>query len=240
MSMWDWLFGSSGPQRADVPRPTGYPGAADVALARSSDASYGDPSAAFVQPQPSVYGPLSPQGQYSGRLPILPSKSQVEGAFNDAAVPSPSPAGPVSDNLMQGFLASRRSALAALGFDPHHMAIGNAPPTNWTTGGQYTPSSDQIVSTGQYPSTTVHESMHRGIQELRAAGMLPSDMGDEEEAVRAQMLGNYGDVELGRGSLGDMQVENARYFRSHFPGRVDALEAAAAKLYAQQHPRGPR
>jgi hypothetical protein len=145
---------------------------------------------------------------------------------------------------MAGYLASNRTALGALGFDPRHMAIGDAPPEQWTVSGSYYPKQDQILSTGVYPSTTIHESMHRGIEQLRQAGMLPPGFDDlsEESSVRAQMLRNFGGVESGRGKVGDEQIANGQYYNDNrnFAPIMDALETAAQKLYAQRHPRGPR
>jgi hypothetical protein len=245
--MWDWLFGSSGPQKADVPdvRTTPYPGADQVAAARAADVSYGDPSAAYAQPIV-PYGPLSPNlpPQYSARLSQPQGHDATIDAFNADAIPSP---GPISqsnaDNLMQAYLGSRRSALASLGFDPHHMALPSQPVPGLTIGGQYTPGQDQIVSTGEYPSTSVHESMHRGIQALRDANMITPDMAkmSEEATVRAQMLRNFNpSVEAGRGSISDQQIDDGAYYNRQFPQMMDAYEQAAQRLYAQRHPGGPR
>jgi hypothetical protein len=174
----------------------------------------------------------------------MTDSSAIEGAFNDNAIPNPgAPPQSVSDNLAAAYLASRRSALAALGFDPRHMAIGAlASPPNFTVGGQYDPSQDRVVSTGVYPSTSVHESMHRGIQMLRDAGMVTPDMEklSEEAVVRGQMARNYGDVEVGRGTLGDQQISDGKYYNRQFPDQMNAFETAAAKLFAQLHPGGPR
>ncbi len=233
-----WLGGRQTFTKADVPPLQGYPSQDDVANARANDVSYGSPAAAFVQPP------------YGGQIASPRTGDEIENTFarmdvSKKSLLNPQPVSPgVSDNLMAGYLASQRSALAALGFDPRHMTIGDAPPEKWTVSGSYYPKSDQIMSTGVYPSTTAHESMHRGIEALRQAGMLPPGFDDlsEESSVRAQMLRNYGDVEMGRGKLGDEQVRDGRYYNdnSNFSPIMDALEAAAQKLYAQRHPRGPR
>jgi hypothetical protein len=234
----NWLFGQPTFTKADVPPLQGYPDQSDVANARVNDVSYGSNAAAFVQPP------------YGGKLPSPRTGDQMEDTFARMDRSGRNPVGSqpvspgVSDNLMQGYLASQRSALAALGFDPRHMTIGDIPPEKWTVSGSYYPKQDQIVSTGIYPSTTAHESMHRGIEILRQAGMLPPDFDklSDESSVRAQMLRNYGDVEMGRGKLGDEQVNDGRYYNENrnFAPTMDALEAAAQKLYAKQHPRGPR
>ena len=239
-SLPTWLGGDSGLTKADVPPLQGqpYPSQADVTFARANDASYGSNAAAYVQPS------------YGGKIASPRTGDEIENTFARADVsknsllPAEAVSPSVSDNLMAGYLASQRSALAALGFDPHHMTIGDAPPEKWTVSGSYYPKADQILSTGVYPSTTAHESMHRGIEALRQANMLPPGFDDlsEESSVRAQMLRNYGGVETGRGSVGDEQIANGRYYNENrnFSPIMDALETAAQKLYAQRHPRGPR
>jgi hypothetical protein len=236
-----WLGGRSygtTVTKADVPPLQGYPNQDDVAFARANDASYGSLGAAFVQPP------------YGGQIPSARTHDQIAGAWDSmddtgTLQLKPGAVSPaVSDNLMAGYLASNRSALAALGYDPRHMMIGDTPPDKWPMSGSYYPYEDRILTTGTYPSTTAHESMHRGIQMLRDANMLPSGMSDlsDESTVRAQMLRNYGDVEAGRGPLGDEQVRNGRYYNDNrdFAPIMDALETAAQKLYAKRHPRGPR
>jgi len=239
-----WLGGSTyGPStvtKADIPPLQGqpYPGPGDIAGARASDASYGDLSAAFVQPP------------YGGKIASPRTIDQVMRTFDQmddsgetglkAAPVSPT----VSDNLMAGYLASRRSALAGLGFDPRRMAIAEAPPRYWALNGSYYPHEDQILSTGVYPSTTAHESMHRGMNMLREAGMLPKEALDmsEESIIRGQMLRNFGNTEVGRGAVGDEQIEKGRFYNENrnFSPTMDEIERAAQQLYAQRHPRGPR
>ena len=170
-----------------------YPSQDDVAFARDNDASYGSVGAAYTQPP------------YGGQLPQMRTADQISRSWDsmDDTGNLPIKAAPVapkvSDNLMAGYLASNRSALAGLGFDPRHMAIGNAEPHDWAMSGSYYPQSDQILTTGTYPSTTAHESMHRGMAMLRDAGMMPPAANDmsEESIVRGQMLRNFGDTEDG-------------------------------------------
>lgn len=252
----------------DLPRPLSYPGLDDVAQARQADASYGDPAAAFVQPAPqppALHYALPPnprnwtasgappapppqQPPYSGMVASPTSFMTLRDAFDNIddkqphGVPLAPTSPPVADNLMAGYLASRRSALAALGFDPHNMVVGNIPPEKLSLGGEYDPTTDTIATTGIYPSTTVHESMHRGIQKLRDARMLPQAFPNvsEEMAVRAQMQRNYGLVEQGRGDVGDQQVAGGTRMNQKMPTLMDALEKAAQELYARMHAHGPR
>ena len=235
-----WAVGRGGPTKADVPPLQGqpYPNQDDVANARANDASYGDLSAAFVQPP------------YGGQLPNPSGADNIVDAFNRledtgklGVAPTPITSD-VSANLMQGYLASRRSALAGLGFDPRHMAISQAPEERLNIAGEYNPHTDQILTSGSYPSTTVHESMHRGMNMLRDAGMMPpeAEKMSEEAIIRGQMLRNFGNTELGRGTTGDEQIQDGRFYNenSNFSPTMDAIETAAQKLYATKHPRGPR
>ena len=238
----NWFTGgpSTTVTKANVPPLQGqpYPSQDDVAFARDNDASYGSVGAAYTQPP------------YGGQLPQMRTADQISRSWDsmDDTGNLPIKAAPVapkvSDNLMAGYLASNRSALAGLGFDPRHMAIGNAEPHDWAMSGSYYPQSDQILTTGTYPSTTAHESMHRGMAMLRDAGMMPPAANDmsEESIVRGQMLRNFGDTEMGRGSVGDDQIASGRYYNENrnFSPTMDAIETAAQKLYAQLHPRGPR
>ena len=215
---------------------------ADVAFARANDAAPPMEATRRRSFSPPYGGKIAPQPRTGDQ--IQDSFDQLDtgqkNTFSQQQAVSPA----VSDNLMAGYLASQRSALAALGFDPRHMAIGDAPPEKWSVSGSYYPKQDQILSTGVYPSTTIHESMHRGIEQLRQAGMLPPGFDDlsEESSVRAQMLRNFGGVEQGRGKLGDQQISDGAYYNDNrnFSPIMDALETAAQKLYASLHPRGPR
>jgi hypothetical protein len=234
------LFGGPTVTKADIPPLQGqpYPDQSQVESARANDASYGDLAAAFVQPP------------YGGRVASPRGAQQIIDAFNrledtrNLGVTPDAVTSDVADNLMAGYLASRRSALAGLGFDPRHMAISHPPEQRLNIAGEYDPQSDQILTSGGYPSTTVHESMHRGVEQLRQAGLLPEEANkmSEEAIIRGQMLRNYGNVELGRGTTGDRQIEDGRYYNENrnFAPTMDAIEVAAQKLYAQRHPRGPR
>lgn len=214
-------------------RAQGWTTPDELATAQKYDLSYGDPSAGFFQPGAKMRMP--------GSLPEMLS------AFNNSAVgalPNRPIDAEMASRLQSAWLATRSSPLAALGFDPRAMISAPAKMTegrNLTLGGTYEPGKDEIFTTGQYDSTFVHESIHRGIQKLREAGALPKSANkySEEGLTRAFMLRYYGDVEKGRGELSDKQVENGRALARETK-LLDELEAAAAQYAAQQTPRGPR
>lgn len=220
------------PQR----RAAGYTTPDELAMAKKYDMSYGDPSAGFFQPGAMMRMP--------GSLPEMLS------AFNKSSVgalPNRPIDAEMADRLQAAFVATRSSPLAALGFDPRSMISAPSKMTegrNLTLGGTYTPSNDEIFTTGKYDSTFVHESIHRGLEKLRAAGAFPKSARpyDEERLTRALMLRYYGDVEKGRGAMSDKQVEESRGLLSNpYDSKIlSEVEDAAAKYIAQQRPRGPR
>lgn len=217
-------------------RALGWTTPEELATAQKYDLSYGDPSAGFFQPGAKMRMP--------GSLP------EMLGAFNKNALGS-LPNQPIdaemASRLQAAWLATRSSPLAALGFDPRAMISAPSKMTegrNLTLGGTYEPEKDEIFTTGKYDSTFVHESIHRGLQKLREAGVLPknADKYNEERLTRAFMLKYYGDVEKGRGEISDKQMETGRAILTnpYDTKMLDEIEAAAAQFIAQQTPRGPR
>ena len=218
-----------------------------------------EPKAFFTLEQPPAAAP-PPPSNYSGLLQVMPNQHVMLRAFDNVQdgqptglTPQPMPDA-VADQVTQQYLAARRSAISTLGFDPSHMAtgVGDGAKGDYTLGGMYVPSQDQVMTTGVYPSTGVHEAFHRGIEVLRKAGMLPppppnayglngvSAPGEEEITVRALMQKHLGMVEKGRGNTGDAQVGAGTYQLNNHKDQLDALEAAAANYLAKQRPGGPR
>lgn len=210
----------------------------ELETAKKNDLAYGDPSAGFFQP--------------GARVRMPSTLVEMQRAFNQQSLEN-LPARPtdqaMSDRLYSAWLASRSSPVAALGFDPRAMVTapssvaGNA---NLTLGGTYSPSKDLMFTTGQHDSTYGHEAIHRGLQKLREANRLPKDFPKDLEEIltRAMMMRYYGGVEKGRGEAGDQQISAAEMLLKQ-PGQritkiIDDAEAAAAKLIAEQRPRGPR
>ena len=237
MNWMEQLFGSSTPQNKmlDVPkRPVGWTTSDELANAKKYDSAYGDRSAAFFQP--------------GTRMRMPRDFMEMRSAFNNDAVgklglQAIDPE--MADRLYSAWLAAQSSPTAAVGYDPRQFVT--APPTvtqgrQLSLGGTYTPSTDQIMSTGQHDSTLVHESIHRGVQKLRDAGMMPTNAKQysEELLTRALMQKYFGGVERGRGEAGDEQVAAGKQLLEGKVGSsvLNEIESASAKLYASARPRG--
>jgi len=147
--------------------------------------------------------------------------------------------GAVSDALAQAFLASNRSAVASLGFEPRRAAaitgVGDL-----NVNGSYSPRLDRMVNFTNNPSTYTHEAAHRGLEKMRAAG-LPVDqnlpMSGEETWVRHLMRSTMGDPETG-----DIASEHRQKGdpNGNLAKSLKLLEGLAAKEIARRRPGGPR
>lgn len=166
------------------------------------------------------------------------------------------PPASATDVYRQALLAVPHSAIAALGFDPHRIGLDMSGDKT-SLAGFYVPASDLAWANTRYPSAVVHESFHRGLQQLRDSGMLTdkedqwlkdrmlSGAGREELAVRRLMQTDMGNPEAteSSGKVGNAQQAQAR---EHFEGSKESqdmlrrLEAKAATLIAQRRPGGPR
>ena len=127
--------------------------------------------------------------------------------------------------LGKAALALEKTSLGKLGFDPSRIVSGSDETSGQlTAAGFYLPEQDLIWFDPKFESTVVHESIHRGISKLKKGGYLKGDeFANEEILTRHIMLKNFGEVEKGRGKLGDEQVSRAK---SH----SYALEKSAKKL----------
>jgi hypothetical protein len=240
-----WLGGllgwSSGPKPVTVEperREPSWTTQEELENARKYDLAYGDPSAGFFQP---------------GAMMRMPRTfMEMRRAF-DTRSESNLPSQPIdqsmADRLYAAWLATRSSPVAAIGFDPR--AIISAPSKmtegqDLNYGGVYNRRRDEIFTTGQFDSTFAHEAIHRGVQKLREAKMLPSAVAvaDNEHLTRLLMQKYFGDVERGMGPEGDRQIDAAEAWKKRsiipVPDLISQLEAAASKYIAQQRPRGPR
>lgn len=232
---------SASPAIYTPPRDPSWPTSGDVEMARKYDQSYGDPSA---PPAPDGVMRVVPNLKSSARIAGIAHRTDSEDVMDK--IPRNKVGQEVSDSMTAAYVAAQRSPLAAIGFDPRR--ITTSPKTGnedllINIAGVYDPTHDQIWSSGKYDSTLVHESLHRGMEKLRKAGMLPESANkiQEEYLVRAFMLKHFGDVEKGRGDKSDSQISIAKDFTLKKSLNVlNEIEDAAAKLYAKERPRGPR
>ncbi len=228
-----------------------YPGNTDAEIGKTFDQTYGDKVAPFIEPGAKLNS--LPTQEVLDRA-ILPSGIAYQTADHVTASPEE------RDQVLKNWQAAQKSPVAALGFDPRVTIHTNlAPDEKLTLAGFYRPRTDTLWYSTDHEDTTVHESMHRGIEQLRKADALPQSFKDytdshgngEEFVVRAMMVKHLGDVELGAGKLNDEQVRDAKqrmndpYFRGpnntsgDFNKMIADLEQAASTYIAQKHPMGP-
>lgn len=162
------------------------------------------------------------------------------------------------EDMMRNYIASRRSGIAALGFEPSKTVlsedVGKTPPLVNTAGfylGDYTYSKRDPRNSG---STPTHEGIHRGIDELiysdydperakKLERINPRKNYDENEiAVRALMQKYYGDIESEGTVKGDpTQVNQGTVYLMENMDFLNELERmAAAELKRRGRPMGPR
>jgi hypothetical protein len=152
----------------------------------------------------------------------------------------------------QGALAANRSPIATLGFEPAKAALqtklGKA-----NVAGAFSKDQDRIFvnvdgDREEAPSTIVHESIHRGLEELRKkspeARELMRDLPREELLVRYIMAKTMGDPEHGTGDVADQQRKSALYEWDNnsfiYNKAFKRLETIAAELHKDRRPGGPR
>lgn len=219
-------------------RPPGkYPDQSDVDMAREFDQAYGSSNARFFESE-------------GGELRQLAAKLAPYVINNDKFddLPWKKVDAKVADQLYLASIAANRSAIASLGFDPRRFVV-TPPEKKFTAGGAYSPDSDNIWvnDQGHNNSTFVHESIHRGLEMMRRSGVIGKNdlMADDEEIlVRTMMIKMFGDVEMGRGEVGDKEINRAKYNMDDKPTSrkwmaiVDGIEKKAANYIAQKG--GPR
>lgn len=219
---------------------TDFPSLIDVLQARDYDLSYGDPAARFLEPGKASVGELPP-GLPSGQWLAQP-RMDLETTANTNVSPE------MADQMHQAWMASRRSAISQLGFDPSRMA--QTPPSDKRVlmddrgsihayAGMYSPKDDVMWWNRSHPSALMHESMHRGFKRLRDQNLYnPAEYPDEELMVRALMQRHTGDTETTEFG-GDVKKARARTSQMD-PAVLDRIEDIAAQYIARKRPGGPR
>lgn len=166
---------------------------------------------------------------------------------------------PRREMLMRNYIASRRSGIAALGFEPSKTVlsedVGKIPPLVNTAGfylGDNTYSKRDPRNSG---STPTHEGMHRGIDQLLYANYddpkkskklervnARKNYDENEIAVRALMQKYYGDIESEGTLKGDpTQINQGTVYLMENMDFLNELEQMAAEeLKRRGRPMGPR
>lgn len=150
--------------------------------------------------------------------------------------------------LTRALVATRRDPLAGLGFNPNKIAMEKSG-EEFNLGGVYDPERDLVLTMSDTPSAIVHESIHRGLQELLKSGDLSDDEKkfinhgmNNELIVRYIMATKMGDVEGGQGPISKNQRDLAIIRFDHYledKAMLKSIEDKAAKLVAKRRPGGP-
>lgn len=232
-SISNWLnnlFRSS-----DVPRRTDFPTNEEVMWAQQYDPTYGDPNAGMLT-NPNARATVVPIDIAANKVnrgelikSLINNKRRAEAYPTNLEQLDPK----TRNALYAAWLASRRSALASLGFNINKMTFS---PDNESANkaGAYMQDTDQTwTQPGRTPSNPVHESMHRGI------AMMGKKMPLEESIVRQMMVQNFGDVEAANNPAA---VQTAKHILAtgYDEDAINELEQLAAQILAQRRPRGPR
>jgi hypothetical protein len=221
-----------------------YPGEEELRLGRSVDQFYGDPRGGGLEAGSKAYS------VDIRRAPEIVNDKRFDGVNWEKIDEAK------ADRLYTAAIAANKSPLAGLGFDPRHF-VATAPQDEkrMTAAGAYMTKPDMSWIDEKFPSTYVHESVHRGLEMLTKAGYLAATpqeaktsgkiyvAGDGEEMiVRGIMLRNFGDAEKTGYKLGDEQIEQARklFENPKNMALIDKLEGMAARLVQERTPMGPR
>jgi len=207
-----------------------WPTDADVALSRGVDNAYGTPAAGFTEAGVSKTREVP--------LPKIPAEARrsFEG-FENYPLKTTTPE--QADRVYRQWLAAQRSPTASLGFNPHRtVSSPQEPDRQLTVAGIQDPKTDVMWYDRNHEDAAVHEAIHRGITLLKNSGFkLP--YGNEEMLTRGLMLRHFGELEKrkeGIAEAGNSQVQQAQQLAQsdYFKRALDAIEAAAAQMYARK------
>ncbi len=215
-----------------------WPSQDDVTLAEKYNFSYGDRSDAVIGA--------------NGRIKTTDNRTAMRELNRDGGPEFDDKTRPISreqsDTLTATKLAADKSPIAALGFDLTKLHIsppGSGPAL--TARGAFSAQKDSMwADTSENPSAIVHESIHRGMNELRKAK--PDEFqkiaGEwkEEILTRALMLKYYGDVEVPgtAETIVQKQINPARKVLEKAPDVLEKLERLAQEEIKNRKPMGPR
>jgi len=246
------LLGIGGPPATETtlaPPMARYPDPSDITNARQSDASYGSGNEAYTS------------GRAANLLGI-PAEGLSPAVVADPRFGRPSQGTPATADAYEAAqLAINRSPIAALGYQPRTTNLDTESGPDASVVGSYSPKTDGIYSNAAYPSNLVHESVHRGLEKLRQANVVPPELWaklpkDEEYVTRYIMASAMGDPERGRGPAADFERARALWMfgrskddprargtNPYGPEERKALEdlnAIASRYLLSLHPGGPR
>jgi hypothetical protein len=252
--MFQRLIGGAPEQLVPPAEPlSSYPTPEDAAYARKYDFGYGTGNEPYIQGNVArVVGeqrgpnfvPGTVRGMSTGEATSTAGSDEASRNL-DLKTPDTYPIhDTLGTQLAQAALAANRSPMATLGFDPSRAAI-DVRIQNPTVAGAYAPKTDNmyIAAGAKDPSTIVHESMHRGIRQLRENPELRGlfdRLPSEELIVRYLMATQAGDPEKGGGTIDQQQRDSALKLMPHYGTSMERLNRAAEDAYARRRPGGPR
>src|SRR5262252_2192954 len=221
-----------------------YPSSAEVETSKAVEQYYGSPFETYFKPGMASVRVM----QHKDAEAIMDATGKRLTAKSGRMVETDPE---TADRLHANWLASERSAVAKMGFDPS-TAIETRSKTPFTRySGGFEPSTDTMFYDARRPDAMIHESIHRGLRKLEKEGLMPDvvlpalgKIGEKrntdyhEMLTRALMVRHFGEIEVGRGSIGDQRVVDAK--RIVPEEHLDAVEEAAQKYLAKKHPGGPR
>ena len=267
------------PKPAD-PTPTmaQYPSDEDVEFAKSNGFGYGSIAEPYINQQTAkVYGdvrtmpaPAQPKGKpvapplmvFTARSAAGTTMTDILNAVNDDTrninVDLTDPQNKairdrIGHTYAKAAMAVEGNAVAKLGFDPNRIMLDVRLGEQTGTvniGGLYGPKQDAIYSNLAGPGTLVHESIHRGLQMLRAKhpelAETFKNLPPEELVVRYMMVKYAGDVEASTGEAGLAQRKAAieafdkSLWGTTYKNNVEKLLRVAERDVAEKRPGGPR
>jgi hypothetical protein len=234
----------AGRMAGDVSRgPLAYPSASDATLARDVQAGYDTPWHALLS------------GERSRQFPESQAIGGIKGAKREMPRVEAGEGDPhLAELLTRAHLATRRSALASLGFDPSKVTFDTKIGPDVNTYGFTDPDTGLVYSNPAAVSNVVHESIHRAVLRMQNDPDVPKEWkkfletkyqsGDGEEMlVRELMRRTMGDPEQETGGSQRGQAYHVFKNPKNFAGgsgdkMIDDMERWAAEQIRRDRPYG--
>ena len=250
-----WLKGNPATTTNLAPPLASYPSNSDAEFARKYGFSQGNEHQQYLDNEkarvlglnmpdrmPFTKTPLpSPDPRRGQFVPASGAGLYADEAMNPAASKDVNPqetglSGKLDNLMMRAGLAANRSPIAAVGFDPSKVVL-DTQMKHGSMGGAYAPSLDTIYSTTSPDDSVVHESTHRGLQQLRQlypdqAPKALKQLPDEETVVRWLMHSQGGDPEGGAGEVDAKQRQTGidMFSGEKYPALAEMYKAPLNQL----------
>lgn len=229
-----------------------YPDSRDVAFARQYGHFDTDPRSEYLNNERYRLLKGDPNPWMAGKGELGATEYSGEGLrnLNERA---PQTKRLMRDYYARGSLASKRSALAALGFDPAEVAADVTRPIHTVNiAGSHSNLDNKIYANADSPTTLMHESIHRGINRLKDTPYWRPEFDrfnsrewsghhNNEMATRYLMARRMGDAELNRQQRDEAVYKFEKVLGSERDLKLlKEMEMAASRYLASRNPRGPR